>query len=60
MCKQRIQYTSALSFDSVLLFVISVAFMSAHVILTRLIVPYFAVMSTEVRIGHSKFYQHFD
>ena len=57
MCKQRIQYTSALSFDSVLLFVISVAFMSAHVVLTRLIVPHLAVMSSEIRPGHSDFNQ---
>jgi hypothetical protein len=34
-----------------------VAFMSAHVILTRLIVPDLAVMSSEIRPGHSDFNQ---
>ena len=43
-----------------LLLVFYVAFVTAHVVVTRLVVPRLAVMSTEVRIGHSKFYQNFD
>jgi len=60
MCKRQVLPTSSCSFDPVSLLVIFVAFVSAHVVLARFVVPHFAVMSTEVRIGHSKFYQYFD
>ena len=57
MCKQRIQYTPPWSFDSVLLFVLSVTFLPAHVVLAGFIVPDLAVMSSEIRPGHSDFNQ---
>ena len=53
MCKQRKWSTSVSSFDLVSLLVISVAFVSAHVVITRLVVPDLAVMSTEVCVGHT-------
>ena len=60
MCKQKVLPTSSLSFDLVSFLVISVTLVSAHVVVTRLVVPDFTVMSTEVSIGHSDFDQYFN
>jgi len=38
--------------------VFSVPFVTAHVIITWFVVPRFAVVSTEIRVGHSKFDQY--
>ena len=55
MCTQRKWSTSILSFDLVSLLVFSVAFVSAHVIVTRLVVPDFAVVTTGICPLHSQF-----
>ena len=60
MCKQRKWSTSILSFDLVSLLVFSVAFVSAHIVITWLVVPYLAVVSTEVRVGHTYLGQYFN
>ena len=53
MCTQQRQSTSICSSYAVLSFVFSVALMTAHVVIARLIVPWFTMVTSHICNGHS-------
>ena len=56
----RQQNLAFFSLDAVFLLMFPMSLMTAHVVVTRFVVPWLSMMSSPIRNGHSKFSNYFD